>query len=113
MNSPSNPSNQLQSQTSMRNLLTEGLNDDKWGYGIRRIRVMAPSYQRNNMCPYTFTSMGFKNRDGELFVCLRMNVDQHSPLKKKSLLPTSDIQKLWGDMMKELVANYVRRHKQA
>ena len=102
----------LSSKETFNSRILEGLTGNMWGYGTRRIQVVAPDNQRYVYCPYSFTSMGFKNREGEIYVCLRMNIDQYSPLKKRRLLPTSDGYLLCGEMMTEFAMEYAKKNKQ-
>jgi hypothetical protein len=102
----------LSSKQTFNSRILEGLTGNMWGYGTRRIQVVAPDNQRHTYCPYSFTSMGFKNREGEVYVCLRMNIDQYSPLKKRRLLPTSDGYLLCGEMMGEFAMEYAKKNKQ-
>lgn len=104
--------NKLSSKQTFNSRILEGLAGNTWGYGLRRIQVVAPDNLRYAYCPYSFTSMGFKNREGEIFVCLRMNIDQHSPLKKRRLFPTSDGYLLCGEMMTEFAMEYAKKNKQ-
>jgi len=96
------------------NYLTEGITGDKWGYGIRRIKLTAdpnaPDFLRQ--VPYTYTSSGFKDQEGNWFVCLRMNVDQHSPQKRQPMNQHSGINQSWGEMMLEFAQEYADKHKQ-
>jgi hypothetical protein len=72
---------QTMSQTNSTNWFTfiqEGIEKETWGYGFRRITIKHEILQK---IPYTFTSAGFKDKNGNWWVCLRMNVD-HIPEKK-------------------------------
>jgi len=97
------------SKDTFNSQILEGLSGDIWGYGTRRIQVVAPDNQRYTHCPYTFTSMGFKSREGEIYICLRMNIDQNSPLKKRRLLSTSDCYLLCGEMMGEFATEFAKK----
>ncbi len=94
----------LSSNERFISYILEGLGGEGiWGYGIHRVRVMASNKKDDTAYPYAFTSMGFKSQDGELYICLRMNIDQNSPMKKRRLLPTSDGYALCGEMMNKLI----------
>jgi len=95
------------------NQLTDGLSDKEWGYGLRRIKLaVEPAVNFLARVPYTFTSSGFKSQDGEWFVCVRMNVDQHSPQKMRPMNAREDIYQLWGEMMLEFADEYAAKHNQ-
>jgi len=95
------------------NYLMEGVSNEEWGYGIRRITIKAntnaPEFVK--CIPYTFTSAGFKSQEGNWFVCLRMNVDQYSPQKMRPMSQTAQFQQLWGAMMLEFAQEYADKHK--
>jgi hypothetical protein len=95
------------------NFLTEGITGKQWGYGIRRVKLTAdpnaPEFVRK--VPYTFTSSGFKDQEGNWFACLRMNVDQHSRKKMRPMNQDSLIHQLWGEMMLEFAQEYADKHK--
>ena len=101
--------------SQLKKTLMEGLSDDQWGYGIRRISV---SVDKNvdrafhHQIPYTFTSLGYKDEDGEWFVGLRMNVDQVSPLKLRPMNENTNLTDAWAEMMKEFVNEFVNKHAQ-
>ena len=103
MNSPSTEMNNQQ----IAKLLTEGLeNKDSWGYGFRRITVKPinlPDFQ------YTFTALGYKDQDGEMYLGMRMNVDQYSPLELHKWDLDTDIRSVWPDML----GNLYRKHMQS
>ena len=96
------------------NYLTEGITGNKWGYGIRRVKLTAdpnaPEFLRQ--VPYTYTSAGFKDQEDNWFVCLRMNVDQHSPQKMRPMNQHSNIHQSWGEMMLEFAQEYADKYKQ-
>ena len=101
--------------SQLKKTLMEGLDDDQWGYGIRRISVtIDPTVDIGgyHAIPYTFTSLGYKDARGKWFVGLRMNVDQHSPLKMRPMNANTDLTSAWAEMMKEFVKEYVAKHKQ-
>ena len=88
------------------NLLTEGLEKkDSWGYGFRRISVKPsnlPDFQ------YTFTALGYKDKDGQMYLGMRINVDQYSPLELHKWDHNTDIRSVWPDML----GNLYRKHMQ-
>ena len=88
-----------------KEILTEGICKG-WGFGRKRIRVTSPDKLK---CPYSFTGLGYKNKDGQLFLGLRMNVDQHSPLKLKEWTNDLDVELAWGYMVTEFVDEFVQR----
>jgi hypothetical protein len=93
--------------------LTEGIVAKEWGYGIRRVKLTvnpnAPEFVTK--IPYTFTSSGFKDQEDNWFVCLRMNVDQHTQKKMRPMNQHSNINQLWGEMMLEFALEYAEKHK--
>ena len=93
--------------------LTEGIVAKEWGYGIRRVKLTvnpnAPEFVTK--IPYTFTSSGFKDQEGNWFVCLRMNVDQHTQKKMRPMNQHSNINQLWGEMMLEFALEYADKYK--
>ena len=103
MNSPSTEMNNQQ----IAKLLTEGLeNKDSWGYGFRRISVKPinlPDFK------YTFTALGYKDQDGQMYLGMRMNVDQYSPLELHKWDLDTDIRSVWPDML----GNLYRKHMQS
>ena len=95
--------------------LMEGLDENQWGYGLRRISVTVnPDVDIgfHHQVPYTFTSLGYKNEKGNWYVGLRMNIDQVSPLKMRPMNANTDLTSAWAEMMKEFVKEYVAKHKQ-
>jgi len=112
MSSHHTPTNNLRKTKQIYNQLTDGIASNVWGYGMRRIKLTAdpnvPEFVTR--VPYTFTTFGFKNQAGEWFVCVRMNIDQHSPQKMRPMNPESDIYQLWGEMMLEFADEYARKH---
>ncbi len=101
--------------SQLKKILMEGLSDNQWGYGIRRISV---SVDKNidrafhHQIPYTFTSLGYKDEDGKWFVGLRMNVDQVSPLELRPMNENTNLTDAWADMMQEFVKEFVNKHAQ-
>jgi len=96
------------------NFLTEGIADNEWGYGIRRVKLNADPNSPEFVIkvPYTFTSSGFKDQEGNWFVCLRMNVDQHSKKKMRPMNQDSHMHQLWGEMMLEFSEEYAQKNNQ-
>jgi len=96
------------------NYLTEGISGNQWGYGIRRVTLKAdpnaPEFVTR--VPYTYTSSGFKSQEGNWFVSMRMNVDQHSPQKMQPMNQDSHIHQLWGKMMLEFAQEYANKSNQ-
>ena len=83
-------------------MLMEGLdNKEKWGYGFRRISVHATNL---NNYPYTFTAFGYKDQEGKMFLGLRANVDQCSPMEMKEWNHGTDIKSAWSELMGTLVS---------
>ena len=113
MSSPNMSKDSTPQDKSYVNFLKEGINGNQWGYGIRRVKLNAdpnaPEFVTR--VPYTYTSSGFKNQEGNWFVCLRMNVDQHSPQKMQPMNQHSHIHQLWGEMMLEFAQEYADKHK--
>ena len=95
------------SNPQIAKLLTEGLeNKDSWGYGFRRISVKPinlPDFK------YTFTALGYKDQDGQMYLGMRINVDQHSPLELHKWDRDTDIRSVWPDML----GNLYRKHMQS
>ncbi len=109
-----NKSKTQSANSQLKKTLMEGLDDDQWGYGIRRISVtIDPTVDIGgyHAIPYTFTSLGYKDANGKWFVGLRMNVDQHSPLKMRPMDGNTELTSAWGEMMKEFVMEYVAKHR--
>ena len=101
--------------SQLKKTLMEGLDDNQWGYGIRRISVTVDkNVDRafHHQIPYTCTSLGYKDEDGKWFVGLRMNVDQVSPLKLRSMNANTNLTDAWAEMMQEFVTEYACKHKQ-
>jgi len=91
----------------------EGIEKETWGYGFRRITI---NHEIPQKIPYTFTSSGFKDKNGNWWVCLRMNVDQHSPEKKLPFPPPQQrtneaFQQSCGYMMNAFVEEYAQKHQ--
>ena len=89
----------------MFSLLTEGVDENQWGYGIRRVTVTS---KLKHKIPYTFTSCGFKNQNKQWFLCLRMNVDQVSPQKSIPMDISTNFYLEWDKMMEEFVNEYAK-----
>ena len=110
----STPNMSIPQDKSCFNYLTEGIVAKEWGYGIRRVKLTvnpnAPEFVTK--IPYTFTSSGFKDQEGNWFVCLRMNVDQHTPKKMRPMNQHSHIHQLWGEMMLEFAQEYAHKNNQ-
>ena len=109
-----NKSKTQSANSQLKKTLMEGLDDDQWGYGIRRISVtIDPTVDIGgyHAIPYTFTSLGYKDANGKWFVGLRMNVDQHSPLKMRPMDGNTELTIAWAEMMKEFVMEYVAKHR--
>lgn len=101
-------------QTSiLHSMLKEGVSENEWGYSLKRIALsLNKSDPMRHKIPYTFTTYGFKDKNKNWFVILRMNVDQLSPTKQRPFDDKSDIQSLWKDMMHEFVNEFVEKEKQ-
>lgn len=85
--------------------MTEGLrNSNIWGYGFNRLNVTAMETSR---CPYGFTSFGYKQQTGELFLGMRMNIDQFSPVKFIEWDGRSDIMDLLSKLMNNLLNEFL------
>jgi hypothetical protein len=95
--------------TTYKEILTEGIIDEQWGFGRKRITVTTQDSIAK--CPYSFTGLGYKNQDGKLFLGLRMNVDQHSPLNLKEWTEGMNVERVWGFMVTELMAEFVKTNK--
>jgi hypothetical protein len=93
------------SNNQLFSFLIEGINENGWGYGIRRITVRS---KLKHKIPYTFTSSGFKNQKKQWFLCLRMNVDQVSPQKSVPMDSSTDFHLEWDKMMEEFVNEYAK-----
>ena len=92
------------SNQQIANLLTEGLeNKDSWGYGFRRISVK-PSNLPD--FPYTFTALGYKDQDGQMYLGMRINIDQYSPLELHKWDHDMDIRSAWTDMLGKLYQKF-------
>ena len=101
------------SNSQLMKTLMEGLGENQWGYGFRRISVTVnPDVGFHHQIPYTFTSLGYKDEQGKWFVGLRMNVDQVSPLKLRPMNMNTELKTAWADMMSEFVREYVMNNKQ-
>ena len=95
--------------------LMEGLAENQWAYGIRRISVTVDKKidcAFHHQIPYTFTSLGYKDQNGKWYVGLRMNIDQVSPLKLRPMNADTNLTDAWAEMMREFVREYVNKHKQ-
>lgn len=91
--------------------LQEGLEDKKsWGYGFRRLNVKASDADKM-ICPYVFTGFGYKEQNGNLFLGLRMNVDQISPVKFVKWNGDNNVMEKFGTMMGQLVENFIKKNK--
>ena len=96
-------------------ILKEGVDDNQWGYGIKRISVTVNKdvdVGFHHKIPYTFTSLGYKAADGKWYVGLRMNVDQNSPLKLRPMNANTELSAVWVEMMHEFMKESVMKHKQ-
>tara|TARA_Y100000817_G_scaffold280378_1_gene244344 strand:+ start:129 stop:500 length:372 start_codon:yes stop_codon:yes gene_type:complete len=103
------------SNSQLVKTLMEGLDGNRWGYGLRRISVTVnPDVDVgfHHQVPYTFTSLGYKDQNGKWYVGLRMNIDQVSPLKMRPMNANTDLTNAWAEMMREFVREYVNKHKQ-
>ena len=59
-------------------MLREGLDKEGvWGYGIRRIIVKG----QDDICPFTFSAMGYKAREGDWSIGLRAHTGRSSSIK--------------------------------
>ena len=90
----------------LKKTLMEGLDGNRWGYGLRRISVTVnPDVDVgfHHQVPYTFTSLGYKDQNGKWYVGLRMNIDQVSPLKMRPMNANTDLTNAWAEMMREFV----------
>ena len=81
------------------------MSTSSWGYGIKRIKL---DLTKNSIqTPYTFTAYGYKSFDNKLYICVKMNVDQYSPVKKRECIIGKDndftLKKKCGEMITELV----------
>tara|TARA_B100001287_G_C22467701_1_gene428091 strand:+ start:246 stop:614 length:369 start_codon:yes stop_codon:yes gene_type:complete len=105
---------QTTTNSELMETLMDGLDENQWGYGIKRISVTVnPDVDIgfHHKIPYTFTSLGYKNEKGKWFVGLRMNVDQSSPLKMRPMNANTDLTNAWAEMMQEFVNEFVDKHK--
>jgi|TARA_B110000495_G_C22881192_1_gene513917 hypothetical protein len=103
---------QVNSHTNLFTFIQEGIEPGTWGYGIRRVTIKHEIPQK---IPYTFTSAGFKDKNGNWWTCLRMNVDQHIP-EKKHPFPieqrTNDaFKESCSYMMDAFVEEYIQKHQ--
>jgi hypothetical protein len=92
--------------------LTEGVGQYQWGYGIRRTVIKADPKEPEfiTKVPYAFTSAGYKDNNGDWFVCLRMNVDQDMPQKRRPMNNNTDMRKTWFEMMHEFAHEYALKN---
>jgi len=87
-------------------LLMNGLNDNSWGYGMKRVSITPP---KGITYPYVLSGFGYKNTNGEQFVGLRAYIDQSSPPKMRPWpkSPTNEnILIAWSDMLAEFLKEY-------
>lgn len=101
------------SNTNWFSFIQEGIENNTWGYGFRRITI---KHEIPQEIPYTFTASGFKDANGNWWLCLRMNVDQHSPEKKLPFPPSYQLtnqsfQENCACMMNAFVKEYAKKHK--
>ena len=87
-------------------LLTEGVAENEWGYGIRRLTITS---KLKHKIPYTFTSYGFKDKYNKWNLCLRMNVDQVSPQKSVPMEKSTNLHQEWDKMMEEFAIEYAKK----
>lgn len=92
--------------------MIEGLENEKaWGYGFRRLTVQA-SPEEQIRCPYSFTGFGYKEQNGKLFLGLRMNVDQISPVRYLEWDGSNNVLEKFAEMMGHLLAEFIHKEKQ-
>ena len=96
----------MTSNNQLFSLLTGGMNENGWGYGVGRIKVAS---KLKHKIPYTFTSCGFKNQNKQWFLCLRMNVDQPSPQKTVQMDISTNLYLEWDKMMEEFANEYAKK----
>lgn len=87
-------------------LFTEGVAENEWGYGIKRVSVTS---KLKHKIPYTFTSCGFKDKDNKWYLCLRMNVDQVSPQKSVPMESSTNFHQELDKMMEEFAIEYAKK----
>lgn len=103
--------NTIASEINYDKFMFEGLEDDRcWGYGFRRLTVKSTE-DTKNICPYTFTSFGYKTQDKKLLLGMRMNVDQHSPVKFIDWDKTKNPTDLLSILMRELMCDFFEKKK--
>jgi hypothetical protein len=86
--------------TPYKEILTKGI-IKHWGFGRNRIKVTSPTNYAQ--CPYSFIGLGYKNKEGKLFIGLRMNVDQYIPLKLREWTDDLNVEVAWWYMMLECI----------
>ena len=103
--------NTIASEINYDKFMFEGLEDDRsWGYGFRRLTVKSTE-DTKNICPYTFISFGYKTQDKKLLLGMRMNVDQHSPVKFIDWDKTKKPTDLLSILMRELMCDFIEKKK--
>jgi hypothetical protein len=94
------------SNKQMFEYLTEGINENGWGYASHRLTVTS---KLKHKIPYTFTSCGFKDNNNKWYLCLRMNVDQVSPQKSVPMEESTNFHQEWDKMMEEFAIEYAKK----
>ena len=87
-------------------MMKEGLvKENTWGFGSLRLKVL-PRPPDQKLCPFSFTAFGYKNKNGKMFLGLRMNVDQISPHR---LIEWNDepVLDTLGELMREFIHKYI------
>mgnify|MGYP001380875632 CR=1 FL=1 len=91
--------------------MMEGLeNPSIWGYGFRRLKVKI-SEDNKTHCPYSFTGFSYKEQSGGIFLGMRMNIDQNSPVRFIKWDGHSDIMESLGKLMNGLLIVFVNANK--
>ena len=99
------------SKIDYKKLMFEGLEDPNiWGYGFRRLGVKSTE-DTKSICPYNFTSFGYKSQEKKLFFGMRMNVDQNSPVKFIEYNEEKNPVKILSDLMNLLVTDFIKTNK--
>jgi len=84
---------------TLQETLFQGLDATHWGFGFKRIILEIP-IQTQNGKPFTFTSVGFKSKEKDFYICLRMLGDPNS-IKLRICVETTDVKEAWHSMLKE------------
>ena len=82
---------------------SHGERDDALFHGYGTKRILVTSTESAQICPFNFTASGFCSPNGCLWLCLRMNVDQNSPEKRRSWDGRENPFIKIGEMMNEFI----------